>query len=273
MKATTAMNRQPVRPLLLLALLAGLAGCGGGGDSVDADSPEAKAKARAEAAAEAAAEAGVAGPVWPPMPEGQAPRIDMTRALTTNYYLVLDGSGSMMESECSGRNLKMTVAQRAVKQFISKIPEQANIGLAIFDGEGLSERVPLGVGNRPALKRAIDAVQADQSTPLRSAVELAYERIQTQAVTQSGYGEYHVVVITDGQPDPDSEDPRPIIDTILAESPVVVHTVGFCIGEDHSLNQPGKTLYAAADSPEALGEGLAAVLAEAPSFDTASFQD
>lgn len=47
---------------------------------------------------------------------------------------------------------------------------------------------------------------------------------------------------------------------------MVLHTIGFCIGEKHSLNQPGRTLYRAADNPEQLRAGLADVLAEAPSF-------
>jgi hypothetical protein len=60
---------------------------------------------------------------------------------------------------------------------------------------------------------------------------------------------------------------------MLAETPIVVHTIGFCIGEDHVLNQPGRTFYLAADSREDLERGLDSVLAEAPSFDVAAFSD
>jgi hypothetical protein len=93
-----------------------------------------------------------------------------------------------------------------------------------------------------------------------------------QARSQLGYGEYHLVVVTDGEPDPDSEDPTPVVEEILEQSPVVLHTVGFCIDDDHVLNQRGRTFYAAATNPRELREGLQAVLAEADTFDATQFQ-
>jgi hypothetical protein len=92
-----------------------------------------------------------------------------------------------------------------------------------------------------------------------------------RAAAQLGYGEYHLVVVTDGEAN-QGEDPRAIVDVITRKSPIVVHTIGFCIGQNHSLNQPGKTVYRAADNPEDLERGLAEVLAEAPSFDAQSFK-
>jgi Mg-chelatase subunit ChlD len=257
---------------LALALLLALGGCGGSNDSSSDADTQAAADAPVDAAAGMAQPEGASGPTWPPLPEGEAPRIDMSRALADNYYLVLDGSGSMLEVECSGRREKIYVAVDAIKHFIKQIPDEANIGLAVFDDDGLTERVPLGTGNRRQLARALDTVHAAGDTPLRSSIALAYGKIEGKAATQLGYGEYHLVVVTDGQPDPESEDPRDVVDQILAESPVVVHTVGFCLGEDHALNQPGRTYYAAADSPAELQKGLNAVLAEAPSFDTSSFE-
>jgi len=258
------MIRHRLASAILLGLLIGLGACDSSSDkSADGD-----------AGATAAADAQATTPAtWPRMPEDAAPRIDMDKAMTVNYYLVLDGSGSMMEVECSNQELKMDVAAKAVQRFIAQIPAEANIGLAVFDSNGLSERVPLATGNRKQLRQALQEVEADQSTPLRSAITLAYQQIEAQAVRQSGYGEYHLVVVTDGQAQPEDEDPRGIVDTILRESPVVVHTVGFCIGDDHSLNQPGRTIYAAADSPEELQQGLSEVLAEAPSFDSTTFQN
>jgi hypothetical protein len=53
---------------------------------------------------------------------------------------------------------------------------------------------------------------------------------------------------------------------MLEQSPVMLHTVGFCIDERHSLNQPGLVSYTAANSPEELLQGLQGVLAEAQDF-------
>ena len=276
MNAMTAFP--PRRALLPIALALALAGCGGGTDGDEAaqaaaaTADDAGPATAEELAAQAAENAAAFGPVWPRLPEGEVPKVDMTKALNVNYELVFDGSGSMLEVECSGRQRKIDVAVTAVERFVAQVPDGANLGLVAFDRGGLDERAPLGPDRR-AFARALDQVRAGDDTPLRSAITLAYGKLEQQAISQLGYGEYHLVVVTDGVPDPESEDPRGIVDTIVGESPVVVHTVGFCLGEDHALNQPGKTYYAAADSPQALQQELAQVLAEAPSFDAGGFQD
>src|SRR5262245_5012445 len=65
-----------------------------------------------------------------------------------NYYLVLDGSGSMNSDECGDGRPKIEVAVEAVKAFVGTVPEDANLGLTVFDTAGIGERVPLGSGNR-----------------------------------------------------------------------------------------------------------------------------
>lgn len=209
---------------------------------------------------------------WPPLDANAASAIPVGGWSATNYYLVLDGSGSMRRTECSGGRKKIDTAVSALQAFIDQVPPSANLGLAVFDDEGLAERVPLGADNRPAVAAALRQVIARGGTPLRSAISLGYERLSAQARQQLGYGDYHLVVVTDGAPDPSSEDPSEIVDRMLDESPVILHTIGFCIGEDHVLNQPGRSFYTAADSPEQLARGLDDVLSEAPSFDLSSFQ-
>ena len=87
----------------------------------------------------------------------------------------------------------------------------------------------------------------------------------------SGGGTRHLVVVTDGHAD-QGEDPTPIVNRMLKESPVVLQTIGFCIGSKHSLNQAGRTIYRAADNVEDLRQGLADVLAEAPKFTVTEFK-
>ncbi len=208
---------------------------------------------------------------WPPESAEAGKGLAPDR-FALNYFVVLDGSGSMSETECSEGKRKIEVARTALASFADSVPAQANLGLAVFDGKGLSERLSLGAGNRDAFRQAVQAVSVNASTPLRSALELAYDRLLEQGRRQLGYGEYHLVVVTDGQASK-GEDPTPAVNRILGESPVVVHTIGFCIGERHPLNQPGRTYYRSANNPQALQQGLETVLAEAPDFTLSQFAD
>lgn len=188
-----------------------------------------------------------------------------------NYYVVFDGSGSMSYSDCAPGSTKLDVAKKAVADFAHALPEDANLGLMAFDGAGITERVPLGTGNRAEFASEIGAVLSGGGTPLNSSVRMGYEKLTRQARRQLGYGEYHLVVVTDGEAWPEDEDPSSAVDEALTQSPVVLHTVGFCIGESHSLNQPGRTLYYPADNSRELNAGLKNVLAESESFDVKNF--
>ena len=198
---------------------------------------------------------------WPTATSGQTLAADV---LAQNYYLVFDGSGSMSDKNCANGKEKVDVAKTAVKKFVASLPESANIGLYVFDHHGAAERVPLGQ-NKPQILQSVKRVVANGGTPLRSAAEAGYKALTRQAEKQLGYGEYHLVIITDGEPS-SNEDPQAIVHKILRESPVQIHTIGFCIGEGHSLNVPGKTYYAAASNPTELEAGLAKVLAEADDY-------
>lgn len=208
--------------------------------------------------------------------ENTWPAIDSTNAslasnlLAPNYYIVLDGSGSMAGQGCSGNKSKLDAAKDALSVFASHLPGDANIGLFTFDTFGQHETLPISPGNKASFISAVQSAAAGSGTPLFSAITAAYESLKLQAKKQLGYGEYHLVVVTDGEAN-EGEDPRPIVKRILSESPVVLHTIGFCIGERHSLNQSGLIDYRAANDPQSLERSLEAVLAEAQNFDISEF--
>jgi uncharacterized protein YegL len=203
----------------------------------------------------------------PPEQAGQAPpaseqsKVD-DNLLRRNFYIVFDGSGSMVESKCAGGSSKIVVAKKAIIDFEKSLGAADNIALVAFDGNGNTERVLLGTNNRSAFEAHINAVNAGGGTPLYTAIKYAFDRLEEQRAKQLGYGEYHIVVVTDGEA---SDAENGLIDRIN-KSPVVIHTVGFCIGQGHSLNQPGKTYYTDAQSPEQVQEGLKAVTAESEKF-------
>lgn len=207
-------------------------------------------------------------PGWPPA-KGDGAQV-AANLFAKNYYVVMDGSGSMNEKGCSGELTKLQAARDALIGFSESIPADANLGLQVFDGRGIRDLLPLGTGNRQEFVRIVRDVKANASTPLLSAVRQAYAKILAQGARQLGYGEYHLVIVTDGAAD-QGQDPTPVVNQILAESPVVIQTIGFCIGTKHSLNQAGRTIYRAADNPAELQQGLADVLAEAPQFTVTQF--
>ena len=178
--------------------------------------------------------------------------------LRSNIYIVFDCSGSM-DGE------KISVAKKAINKFSESIPEDTGLGLAIFDNSGLSERASLGVNNRPQFGSLVNMASAGGGTPLHEAVVLGYTALRNQAKKQLGYGQYHLVIVTDGDANP-GHDPTRAVNQILADSPVVIHTIGFQIGERHALNRPGLTIYKDAQSPQDLAEGLQSVLAESDTF-------
>ncbi len=207
-------------------------------------------------------------PGWPPEPQTTVPIAPNLLAL--NYYVVLDGSGSMEADDCANGKSKSSVSKDALAVFAMAIPQAANLGLLAFDAQGRRERLELGPENRDQFVTEANRTNPGGGTPLRSAITLAYRALVAQGQKQLGYGEYHLVIVTDGMAS-DGEDPTAVVDEIVATSPVLIHTIGFCIGPDHSLNQPGRTIYKEANNPSELRAGLQSVLAEAPSFDVSDF--
>jgi Mg-chelatase subunit ChlD len=210
--------------------------------------------------------------VWPPASADEQPVAMAPNLTAKNYYIVFDGSGSMLDPDCADGSNKSEVAKKAVGDFSKSIPKDANLGLLVFDTQGITERVPLGTENREVFTEQVNIVSPGGSTPLRSAITQAVAQLTEQGRRQFGYGEYHLVVVTDGEANPNSENPASIVAQTLESSPIVIHTIGFCIGETHSLNQKGRTIYHPANNPGELAQGLKEVLAESEQFDVKAFQ-
>jgi len=204
---------------------------------------------------------------WPQLSDQQTVASSL---LAKNYYLVMDGSGSMLESECSQGSTKMAVAKTAMQTFIQQLPADSNIGLYAFDKRGIGERVSLGQQNREEILRALAQLAPGGGTPLSMSVNEGQRALTEQARSQLGYGEYHLVIITDGLAS-SGYSPEQDISAIIAQTPINIHTIGFCIDDYHSLNQPGLTFYRSANDPDSLQQGLEAVLAESADFTLTEF--
>lgn len=198
---------------------------------------------------------------WPPIDDKLKVAKDL---LSKNYMIVFDASGSMDGN-------KVIEAKNAVQAFSKEVPKDANLGLVVFDNSGINLVVPLGSNNRPNFFQKVSQISAGGGTPLSSAITTAFKEVEKQASRQLGYGDYNIVVVTDGDANV-GEDPGQIVDFIINNTPVLIHTIGFQIGQGHSLNQPGRVIYKTAQNAKELITGLQAVLAESQDFDVKGFQ-
>lgn len=190
--------------------------------------------------------------------------------LARNFYVVFDGSGSMRERSCAGKfGRKMPAAQWAFKEFLNAIAPEDNLGLLLFDRGGLREVVALGAGNRPAVEKAVDAIDAGLGTPLGPAIELGVKALAERQASQLGYGEYHLVVVTDGRADDGSALKRAV--KRASDSGALIHTIGFCIAADNAL-QKASYSFRTANDPEELRAAVVGVLAESEDFQPMTFE-
>lgn len=196
---------------------------------------------------------------------------DEEASLARNFYFIFDGSGSMGDEpgrKCRGDQRfsdKLSGAQWAVSEFLTKVPEDIHLGLYVFDDNGRREVVPLGKGNRPAFLSSIQGVQDGGGTPLAKAIEFGTEKLVEQYKRQLGYGEYRLVVVTDGRADniPEAAD-------LAARYGFPIYAIGLCMDESHPLRKVAVS-YRAADHFGDLARGLEETLAELPNFDATEF--
>ena len=157
-------------------------------------------------------------------------------SLTRNFYFIFDGSGSMSESltrQCTGDRRfgsRLEGAKWAVEQFLPLMPRDVNLGLWIFDANGNRERVPLGPDNHGAFLTEVHKTRAGGNTPLTESIEQGVNRLVQQRDQQLGYGEFRLIVVTDGQA---TGRPLPQAVNYAREQRIPIYTIGLCIGEKH----------------------------------------
>tara|TARA_Y100001960_G_C14784189_1_gene890247 strand:- start:31686 stop:32498 length:813 start_codon:yes stop_codon:yes gene_type:complete len=186
-----------------------------------------------------------------------------------NFYFVIDGSGSMDASSCEGDGNKIDIAKRAVVDY-SKTLGDSNIGLVVFDSNGINERFSLSKINHSEFRNQVNSIVAGSGTPLESSIKIAYDKLKSQASMQGSNGEYNLVIVTDGEAN-SGEDPTSIVNEIGYKSPVNITTIGFCIGDRHSLNNKELVHYYAASDYTSILAGLKEVQSEGENISDEEF--
>jgi hypothetical protein len=192
-------------------------------------------------------------------------------SLQRNFYFIFDGSGSMNDGPTGtcrpdkAFEHKIDGAKWAVREFLGVVPADINLGLYVFDAERRNEVVPLGPNNRQQFLQAVERVRAGGDTPLADAIRYGTDQLVKQYQRQLGYGEFRLVVVTDG-----IAEQIPQAATYATQYGIPIYAIGLCIGADHPLRQYAVS-YRAADSFKDLAKGLEGTLAELPAFDPSAF--
>jgi hypothetical protein len=167
----------------------------------------------------------------------------------------------------SNFNSKIEGAKWAVHEFAKSLPDDANIGLFVFDSSGTREVVPLGAEKKASFLQAIQEVHAGGGTPLQGSIHAGVDALVAQYKKQLGYGEYRLVIVTDGLADGLEEAAE-----YATKYGIPMYTIGLCVGEEHPLRQFSVS-YRAADTMEDLRDALKDTLAESEVFDASSFEE
>jgi uncharacterized protein with von Willebrand factor type A (vWA) domain len=186
-------------------------------------------------------------------------------SLARNFYFIFDGSGSM--AEVRDGKTKLRGAKEAVREFLTKIPPNSNLGLYVFDSKGRRELVPLGSNNRDDFMQAISEVEAGGGTPLASSIRFGTDQLVNQYKRQLGYGEYRLIVVTDGEA---SNIPEAALYAARYNTPI--YAIGLFVESDHPLRAYAMS-YREANNYEDLRKALEETLAELPSFDLTDFEE
>lgn len=184
-------------------------------------------------------------------------------SLARNFYFVFDGSGSMAG--------KMDEAKAAIKTFIANVPEEnVNLGLFVFDERVTREVVPLAPDNRKQFLAAVNQAEAGGGTPLGTSIKTGIEALIGQYRKQLGYGEYRLIVVTDG--DSDWNNPVSVGVEPANRYGFPIYTIGFGIGEEHELRQHSVS-YRSANNKEELARALEEAVSELDVFEPANFEE
>lgn len=165
-----------------------------------------------------------------------------------NFYVVFDGSLSMDEAIPGSSQFpnKLAGAKWAVHQFVDSLPDDVNLGLYIFDQQGSREVLPLGPDNKAEFLRQIDAVVANNATPLGESIEAAVKALKVQQAKQKPYGEYRLLVVTDGH----ASDYIGRGVKAAQKSGFPLYTIGLGVVGDHELRKVSRSYQDAKDAEQ-----------------------
>lgn len=178
-----------------------------------------------------------------------------------NIVILLDSSGSMAERMPGARQDKLSVAKRALKEVLERLPTSTQVGLLVFGGSARQDDwiYPLGPREDAKLFSSIDRMRAEGGTPLGAYIKRAADRLLEQRGRQLGYGTFRLLIVSDGE----AQD-QALVNRYTPEvmsRGITVDVIGVAMGRRHTLATQVHS-YRSANDAEALRQALREVLAE-----------
>ena len=176
-----------------------------------------------------------------------------------NVVILLDDSGSMNQAmRVDASLLKMNAAKSAIGSVLRQLPDDAQVGLAVLNGNGTPWVIPFGPIDKANIEQQLNNVYPRGSTPLGEHMKIAADAL-LDARSKQFYGVYKLLIITDGE----AGDPN-LVERYLPEIQsrgIIVDVIGVDMVSDHSLATQTSS-YRRADDPDSLAKAISAVLAE-----------
>lgn len=179
-----------------------------------------------------------------------------------SIIIVLDTSGSMGDYMREAQASRMEVAQKALIEVLSKVPDTTKVGLLTFDG-WVYDLQPV---DRTKLTAAIQGTRPGGGTPLYEYIRAAGTRLLEERQGRLNVGSYKLLVITDGEAGDDrlNEDHGGIpgvLKDIIGRN-ITVDAIGLDMSGDHSLKTKINGTYMRGDDADSLMQAVEKAVAE-----------
>ncbi len=179
-----------------------------------------------------------------------------------NVVVLLDDSGSMNDRmrTAKGREKRINVAKSALKQVLGQLPEDCRVGVLALNSKvsGSNWVIPFGSGTPSEWQQNIQKLQANGGTPLGEFMKYSADTLM-QARAKQVYGEYRLLVVTDGE-----ANDRNLVESYLPDilsRGIFVDVIGVDMQQQHSLATRVHR-YRSANDAAALQTALSEVFAE-----------
>lgn len=214
----------------------------------------------------------VEGSITPPPPIAfkQIPLNDPSGiiSLTRNFYFIFDSSGSMNDQYAGQR--KIDGAKSAVAKFMAKIPLNVNLGLYVYDGDGGREVLPLGPRNNVKFLQQINKLEPGNGTPLGAAIRFGADKLVQQYKKQLGYGEFRLIVVSDGIATDVDEFPKAL--EYATGYRIPIYAIGLDIEGENPIRSYALS-YREASNYDDLARALEKTMAESEVFELTDFTE